>query len=154
MALEAGAAVLVAVWAVRAIRRPTPLPSRGVTFALVGLLALAVAQIAPLMGLFGTVVGMIEIFGSATGAGKLSARAGELGHERLHVRHPTGRLEIEEGPEVQAAGGGVSREARARAVRSEHALKVGDEPGQLHEIADTLHVDLRLQLGEVGAATG
>lgn len=28
-----------------------------------------VASIAPLMGLFGTVVGMIEIFGSATGAG-------------------------------------------------------------------------------------
>jgi biopolymer transport protein ExbB len=28
-----------------------------------------IASISPLMGLFGTVVGMIEIFGSATGAG-------------------------------------------------------------------------------------
>jgi biopolymer transport protein ExbB len=35
-----------------------------------------IASAAPLMGLFGTVVGMIEIFGSQSGAGGLSSSAG------------------------------------------------------------------------------
>ena len=40
------------------------------------------------------------------------------------------------------------------AVQQPPQLVVGHEPGEVHDVADALHVDLRLQLGEVGAAAG
>jgi len=46
--IEAAAAVLVVVWAVRAFGRPTPLPSAPVRAALVGLVGLAALQLVPL----------------------------------------------------------------------------------------------------------
>ena len=52
-----------------------------------------IAAMAPLLGLFGTVIGMIEIFGSQTAAGveSAAARARHLGRALQHGARPDRR---------------------------------------------------------------
>jgi O-antigen ligase len=57
LALEIGAGLLLALWLLRALLRPTPLPSRLVSAGLAGLLGLALLQLLPLGS---TVVGAIS----------------------------------------------------------------------------------------------
>ena len=64
------------------------------------------------------------------GAVVLAHQAPDVVRQRVHAGDAGRRLEVEQRPDVQAAGGGMPGERGARAVLGDDALEVGDEGAQ------------------------